>query len=93
MSQNLYKSQITSMKKLIISLILILFFSNVVSANDKPNYSAISLNDNLIKFDWKIKSKRSTPDRDIYTLKKNKWILVCQIKYSSLNIFTYCALP
>ena len=81
------------MKRAIISLIIILFFSNVASANDKPNYSAISLNDNLIKYNWKIKSKRSTPDRDIYTLKKNKWILVCQIKYSSLDIFTNCLLP
>ena len=81
------------MKRAIISLIIILFFSNVASANDKPKYSRISFNDNLIKYNWKIKSKRSTPDRDIYTLKKNKWILVCQIKYSSLDIFTNCLLP
>ena len=59
----------------------------------EPKYVAYSLNKNIIEHGWKVKSKRSTPVNDIFTLTRGKWILVCQIVYKKSYIDTVCALP
>ena len=64
------------MKKLLGIVVLGLLWCGITYAEEsKPKYAAYSLNKNIIEHGWKIKSKRFTSERDIYTLTKGKWIL------------------
>ena len=82
------------MKKLLGILVLSLLLSGITYAEEsRPKYAAYSLNKNIIEHGWKIKSKRFTSEKDIYTLTKGKWILVCQIVYKTNRTDTDCILP
>ena len=82
------------MKKLLIILVSCLLLCGVTYAEEsKPKYDAYSLNKNIIEHGWKVKSKRITSEKDIYTLTKGKWILVCQIVYKTNRTDTDCILP
>ena len=81
------------MKKLLGILVLSLLLSGITYAEEsRPKYAAYSLNKNIIEHGWTIKSKRFTSEKDIYTLTKGKWILLCQIVYKSSYIDTACEL-
>ena len=81
------------MKKLLGIVVLGLLWCGITYAEEsKPKYTT-SLNKNIVEYGWKVKSKRSTSDKDIYTLTKGKWIVVCQISYKSSSIFSDCYLP
>ena len=85
------------MKKLSTYLFLILFSFSVPSfADDKKELKVLKdysfdLNDNIINFGWKIKSKRNTSKYDIYILTKNSWILYCVVEIEDLR--TKCNIP
>ena len=83
-----------SMKKILAILILGLLCSGTTFAEEsKPKYTT-SLNKNIIEHGWKVKSKRFTSDKDIYTLTKDGWILVCLIVYKERGyIISECSLP
>ena len=83
-----------SMKKILAILILGLLCSGTTFAEEsKPKYT-YSLNKNIIEHGWKVKSKRVTSEKDIYTLTKDGWILVCLIVYKdSGSIRSDCSLP
>ena len=82
------------MKKLLAILVSCLLLCCTTYAEEpKPKYAAYSLNKNIIEHGWKIKSKRFTSEKDIYTLTKDKWILVCQIVYRKSIIISECYLP
>ena len=84
------------MKKLSLYIFLVLMFCNVGFAEDKKELKilkdyAFDLNDNIINFGWKIKSKRNTSKYDIYILTKNSWILYCVVEIEDLR--TKCSIP
>ena len=82
------------MKKLLGILVLGLLWCGITYAEESiPKYASYSLNKNIIEHGWKVKSKRSTSEKDIYTLTKGKWMLVCQIVYKRTYIDTACDLP
>ena len=82
------------MKKLLGIVVLGLLWCGITYAEEsRPKYAAYSLNKNIIEYGWKIKSKRFTSEKDIYTLTKGKWILVCQIEYKTNRTDTDCILP
>ena len=74
-------------------MVLGLLLSGITYAEEsKPKYVHYSLNKNIIEHGWTIKSKRFTSEKDIYTLTKGKWILLCQIVYKRSYIDTACEL-
>ena len=84
------------MKKLLGIVVLGLLWCNVGFADDKKELKALKdyswdLNDNIINFGWKIKSKRNTSKYDIYILTKNSWILYCVVEIEDLR--TKCSIP
>ena len=81
------------MKKLLGIVVLGLMWCNVGFADEKPKISYNSVNENIIKYGWKIKSIKSFSEMEIYTLTKGKWIMKCRITYHLSNIFTWCVLP
>ena len=81
------------MNKFLGIVVLGLLWCSITYAEEsRPKYS-YSLNKNIIEHGWKIKSKRFTSEKDIYTLTKDKWILVCQIAYRKSTINSDCYLP
>ena len=76
-------------------MVLGLLLSGITYAEEsQPKYNYMSLNKNIIEYGWKVKSKRSTSEKDIFTLTKGKWILVCQIVYRKTGIIiSECSLP
>ena len=74
-------------------MVLGLLWCGITYAEEsRPKYTPYSLNKNIIEYGWKIKSKRFTSEKDIYTLTKGKWILLCQIVYKRSYIETACEL-
>ena len=83
------------MKKILISIALIFFFTN--SYADEPEYSN-NLNENIIKYYWYIEeSKIVANDRfttEVVTLSNGAWILKCSIFYYPGEFEkTKCKLP
>ena len=83
------------MKKILISIALIFFFTN--SYADEPEYSN-NLNENIIKYYWYIEeSKVVANDRfttEVVTLSNGSWILKCSIFYYPGEFeTTKCKLP
>ena len=85
------------MKKLLGILVLSLLWCNVSFADKKPKFSYISLNENIIKYGWKIKSIKFASAKgfpvEIYTLTKGKWIMKCNLRYIHTMMSTTCYLP
>ena len=82
------------MKKILAFLVISLLFSNPTLSNeDFPKYSSRSLDENLIKYNWKIDKVRSTSKSDIYYLKNNKRLLNCIVSLDEDWISTYCRAP
>ena len=82
------------MKKILAFLVISLLFSNPTLSNeDFPKYSSFSLDENLIKYNWKIDEVRSTSKSDIYYLKKNKRLLNCIVTLDEDYLSTYCRAP
>tara|TARA_B100000427_G_C15382975_1_gene539778 strand:+ start:663 stop:923 length:261 start_codon:yes stop_codon:yes gene_type:complete len=85
------------MKKILLIIVLSLLWCGTTYSKElKPKYAAYSLNKNIIEHGWLIKSKRTTSEKDIYTLSKFvesvQWLLVCQINYKNSSIETDCTL-
>ena len=72
------------MKKILIIVFFGFFWTTYLIA-DEPEYSS-SLNENIIKYGWKIKNTSSLAGTvrsavEVITLSKNNWILKCSIHY------------
>ena len=82
------------MKKILAFLVISFLFSNPTLSNeDFPKYSSRSLDENLIKYNWKIDKVRHTSDTDIYYLKNNKRLLNCIVFLEFGYIDTECSAP
>ena len=82
------------MKKILAFLVISLLFSNPTLSNeDFPEYSSRSLDENLIKYNWKIDKVRHTSNTDIYYLKNNKRLLNCIVFLEFGYIDTECSAP
>ena len=84
------------MKKILIIIVLGFFWTNYLLAGE-PEYSN-SLNENIIKHEWKIKhsSSLSSTERsavEVITLSKNNWILKCSLHYFYDELYRRCWLP
>jgi len=79
------------MKKHFLIILVALLWCNVGVAG--PKYDEKSLNKNILEYGWKVKSVNDDSLAiEIYTLTKDKWILICTVE-RILEIKTYCALP
>ena len=85
------------MKKLSLYIFLVLMVCNVGVADEKPKISYNSVNENIIKYGWKIKSIKFASAKgfpvEIYTLTKGKWIMKCNLRYIHTMMSTTCYLP
>ena len=82
------------MKKILALLVISFLFSNPTLSNeDFPKYSTGSLDENLIKYNWKIDKVRHTSNTDIYYLTNNKRLLNCIVLLDEDWISTYCEAP
>ena len=82
------------MKKILAFLVISFLFSNsTLSDEDFPKYSKWSLDENLIKYNWKIDKVRHTSNTDIYYLKNNKRLLNCIVFLEFGYIDTQCLAP
>ena len=84
------------MNKISTIIVLIFFYSSLLFA-DEPEYSN-SLNENRIKYGWKIISSTSLGSTErsateIITLTKNKWLLKCSFHYFYDEFYQRCYLP
>jgi len=82
------------MRKIFI-IIICSFFCSSFSRGEEPKYSD-SLNENINKFNWKIKSSKFTSNKipvEIITLQKNNHIIKCVLGYTFDYIESYCELP
>jgi hypothetical protein len=85
------------MKKLLGILVLGLLWCNVGFADvtsPPPQFDEKSLNKNILKHGWKVKSMTDGGllATEIYTLTKDKWMLICTVRMH-LEIKTVCKLP
>ena len=85
------------MKKFLAILVLGLLWCNAGFADEKPKISYNSVNENIIKYGWKIKSIKFASAKgfpvEIYTLTKGKWIMKCNLRYIHTMMSTTCYLP
>ena len=80
------------MKKLLGIIVVSLSLSGNAYA-EEPYYEN-SLNKNILEHGWEIVSKNDggLTATEIYTLKKNNWILICNVQ-TAITITTTCSLP
>lgn len=82
------------MKKFLTTLVVsFIFISPTLSDDNFPEYSRNSVDQNIIKYNWKIDKVRSTSKSDIYYLKHNKRLLNCIVTLDEDWISTYCRAP
>lgn len=82
------------MKKFLTILVIsFIHVSPTLSDDDFPEYSLKSVDQNIIKYNWKIDKVRSTSKSDIYYLKNNKRLLNCIVAFDEDYISTYCRAP
>ena len=82
------------MRKIFI-IIICSFFYTSYSNGEEPKYSD-SLNENINKYQWKIKSSKFTSNQipvEIITLQKKNYIIKCVLGYTFDYIESYCELP
>lgn len=81
---------------LILPLVLLSMYNSELRA-EEPKHSYSSLNDNINKFSWKLKStkpkKLSNWPAELYTLEKNGYILKCLTTFDNAYVETTCQLP
>lgn len=81
--------------KIIILFLSILYFSSNANA-EIPEYNS-SLNENINKYGWKLKSTKSKKvgkaPAELYTLKKDGYILKCISYFRMYSSETECFLP
>ena len=82
------------MKKFLITLVIsFILISPTLSDDNFPKYSNNSVDQNIIKYNWKIDKVRHTSNTDIYYLKNNKRLLNCIVFLEFGYIDTQCSAP
>ena len=82
------------MKKFLITLVIsFILISPTLSDDNFPKYSNNSVDQNIIKYNWKIDKVRHTSNTDIYYLKNNKRLLMCVVYLEYSYADTLCSRP